>query len=76
MTTQLIDQGFSHVERDDRLLDIFPKATPEKGVELWEKWGKDTVEIVRIHSGKQSQYQFSRAHIEQALMQQQQLTLV
>lgn len=41
-------EGYERVERDDRLLDVFPKETRDKGVELWEKWGEETVEIVRL----------------------------
>lgn len=39
---------YDRVERDDRLLDIFPKETREKGVELWEQWGEHDVKIVRV----------------------------
>jgi hypothetical protein len=41
-------EGFRRVERDDRLLDVFPQETREKGVELWENWLKEKVEIVRV----------------------------
>lgn len=40
--------GFGRVERDDRLLDVFQKETRDKGVELWEKWDGEMVEIVRL----------------------------
>ncbi len=59
---QLIQDGFDRVERDDRLLDIFPTETREKGVELWEKWlrlarlssrsargAKQEIKILRLH---------------------------
>lgn len=46
---QFIAEGFERVERDDRLLDVFPDETREKGVELWDKWAEDTVEIIRLH---------------------------
>lgn len=42
------ERRFNRVERDDRLLDVFPKETRDQGVELWEKWGEETVEIVRL----------------------------
>ncbi len=45
---ELEERGYGRVERDDRLLDVFPKETRDKGVELWEKWGEETVEIVRL----------------------------
>lgn len=64
----LISRGFNRVERDDRLLDVFPRETAEKGVELWEKWGPDGVELIRIHCGLQSRREFSRAEIEKALV--------
>ena len=61
-------KGFSRIERDDRLLDVFPKETIEKGVELYEKWTDTEVEIIRIHDGKNiAKYVFSREHIENAL---------
>lgn len=67
--------GFNHVERDDRLLDVFSKETPEKGVELWEKWDTETITIVRIHNHRQSKHVFDRSRVEQALLAQQSLTL-
>lgn len=65
--------GFTRVERDDRLLDVFTNQTPEKGVQLWEKWNKDTVEIIRIHNKKESHRVFSRKDIEDALQKNTQL---
>jgi len=39
---------YDRVERDDRLLDVFPTQNREKGVELWEQWGEDEVKILRV----------------------------
>ncbi len=74
---KLLAEGYNRVERDDRLLDIFPKETPGKGVELWEKWpaphssksevGDDTIKIIRLWNGKQTEYTFPRQEIELAL---------
>lgn len=69
VTKELAAHGFSRIERDDRLLDVFSKETPEKGVELWEKWSGDTIEIIRIHGGKQVRYGFSRQEVEQTLLE-------
>lgn len=75
----LIQQGFERVERDDRLLDIFPAETSEKGIELWDRWNTDTVDIVRTHLQKQDKavqsYTFPRTQIEEALMSNSELLL-
>lgn len=67
----LIADGFERVERDDRLLDVFPKEIREKGIELWDKWGAESVEIVRLHVPKgrkgMSRYMFKRKIIEDLL---------
>ncbi|MEX1112822.1 MAG: hypothetical protein WEC84_05155 [Candidatus Andersenbacteria bacterium] len=47
-TQQLIQEGFTRVERDDRLLDVYTKENREKGVELWQAWDEEIVRIVRI----------------------------
>lgn len=66
---ELIAEGFERVERDDRLLDVFPNEISEKGIELWDKWGADTVEIIRIHIPKEiTRHTFSRKDIEKALV--------
>ena len=68
----LIAQGFERVERDDRLLDVFPKEIREKGIELWDKWGADTVEIVRVHTQgkkKTTKHAVPREAIEKALLE-------
>lgn len=33
----LTNTNWERVERDDRLFDIFPAETKDKGIELWEK---------------------------------------
>ncbi|MCE9643275.1 MAG: hypothetical protein K8Q97_03045 [Candidatus Andersenbacteria bacterium] len=61
-------EGFSRIERDDRLLDVFPKESIEKGIELWEKWTDTEVEIIRIHDTQNiTKYVFLRERIENAL---------
>lgn len=45
----LMNNRFDRVERDDRLLDIFPNENREKGIELWERWDDDSVTIARLH---------------------------
>lgn len=63
--------GFERVERDDRLLDVFPHEDREKGIELWDKWNDDTVEIIRFHAvlGRKgvTYHTISRNILEQAL---------
>lgn len=41
-------RGFTRIERDDRLLDVFPTEDREKGIELWEKWTSSDVMILRV----------------------------
>lgn len=68
----LFKAGFTRVERDDRLLDIFPIEDREKGIELWEHWGKRFVRLVRVKlpfdSEKISLYQIKRGDLEALLM--------
>lgn len=72
-------EGFERVERDDRLLDVFPAEDREKGIELWDKWNADTVDIIRFHAvmGRKgvSRYSFPRKQIEQALIENTKLEL-
>ncbi|MBI1833279.1 MAG: hypothetical protein HYR90_00455 [Candidatus Andersenbacteria bacterium] len=72
---KLISDGFSLVERDDRLLDVFPRESAEKGVELWEKWTPTEIKIVRIHNEKQSHRTFLRHTVETALSENRKLDL-
>ncbi|HLC49270.1 MAG TPA: hypothetical protein VJI96_02715 [Candidatus Andersenbacteria bacterium] len=76
---QLVSEGFERVERDDRLLDVFPKEVREKGIELWDKWGADTIEIVRLHvpRGRKglTRYAVPRVVIETALLSNKKLDL-
>lgn len=80
MYNQLIADGFERIERDDRMLDIFPNETREKGIELWDKWTKAEVEIIRIHLPKGekgiSRYKFQRQVIEHALVQNKKMQLL
>lgn len=65
----LWEQGFERVEKDDRLLDVFVKETAEKGIELWDKWGEEKIEFVRLHEKKNPQrFVLRRADVEEALM--------
>lgn len=71
--TKLAQSGFTRVERDDRLIDVFPAERSEKGIELWEKWDATTVSLVRLHLPFRQKfikhYQIPRAKIEEALYQ-------
>lgn len=76
---ELVADGFERVERDDRLLDVFPNEIREKGIELWDKWGVDTVEIVRLRTQgkkKATRHVVSREVIKRALDLYQVLELV
>ena len=44
----LSECGYERVERDDRLLDVFPRENREKGVELWTLWQPTSVRILRV----------------------------
>jgi hypothetical protein len=70
---QLYFAGYTRVERDDRLLDVFPKEDREKGVELWEKWGKKDVELLRVRlpfdAEKLKLYTIPRPKLEKLLQQ-------
>ena len=69
--SKFIVKGFERIERDDRMLDIFPNETREKGIELWNKWNEETVEIIRLHlpSGEKgiTRHVFSCKEVETAL---------
>lgn len=45
---KLQEKRFTRIERDDRILDIFPKETREKGVEMWERNVGNDVQIMRV----------------------------
>lgn len=65
--------GFTRVERDDRLLDIFPVEDREKGIELWEHWGKRHIQILRVKlpfdPAKLILYQIKRTQLESLLIE-------
>lgn len=44
----LYHAGYQRVERDDRLLDVFPAEDREKGIELWERWSPEEVRVLRV----------------------------
>lgn len=64
--------GFHLVPRDDRLFDIFPELTRHRGIEVWEKWTDDTIELVAIKfqdpKAKPKKMKFARKEIENALL--------
>jgi hypothetical protein len=68
---QLWEAGYGRIERDDRLLDVFPTEDREKGVELWEKWNAETVKILRVRlpytEKKLELYLFEKLVLEQLL---------
>lgn len=67
----LYRSGYTRIERDDRLLDIFPLEDREKGVELWEKWATDGVYLLRVTipyaTKKLRLYGFKRSRLETML---------
>lgn len=67
----LAEKGYTRVERDDRLLDVFPKEITEKGIQLWERWDKENISLVRLHLPFRPKfvrfYKLPRAKIEKAL---------
>lgn len=71
-TQQLLQQGYSRVELDDRLLDILSGNTLAKGVELWEKWEAKTIHFIRLHlpfhPKKAEKFSHSRKKIENLLL--------
>lgn len=75
----LLAEGFERIERDDRMLDVFYEETREKGIELWDKWDKNEVEIIRLHIPKGekgiTRHTFQRLSIEQALIENKKLRL-
>ncbi len=78
--SSLEERGFGRVERDDRLLDVFPKETRDRGVELWEKWGEETVEIVRLRVLPDQpkltrSFRIPRKRLEEALLASEALSL-
>jgi len=48
LLTKLIANGWQRIERDDRLLDIFPAEDREKGIELWETHRDDETLLLRV----------------------------
>jgi hypothetical protein len=75
MLNLLMSKGFTRVERDDRLLDIFPQEISEKGIEMWERWDKEDIYLLRLHLPFRAKftklYKLPRAKIEKALKENQ-----
>jgi hypothetical protein len=71
LSDRLLKNGFTRVERDDRLLDVFPKETREKGVELWQRWKEETIDLVYVrlpyNEKKVARYAIPQAAVEEAL---------
>jgi len=78
-TQTLYQEGFSRVERDDRLLDVLPGQTREKGIELWEKWNTENIEIIQLRlpfkPQKATSYTLPRNQIERLLKTNQTVSL-
>ena len=71
ITQSLQKAGYQRIEKDDRLLDIFPADTRRYGIELWDKWTNSTVHIFRLHLPfnirKTQLFSIPRQEIEQSL---------
>lgn len=69
---QLINDGFQLVPKDDRLFDIFPEFTRHRGIELWEKWADDTIQLIALKfqdpRAKPRRLTFPRKEIEKKLL--------
>ena len=69
---QLREAEYRRIERDDRLLDVFPVETREKGVELWERWIEHEVRLLRVRlpydAARLKLYALARAQLEKLLM--------
>lgn len=76
---ELEGQGFNPVPRDDRLFDVFPQLTRDRGFELWEKWSDDEIELVAVKfqdpKVKPKHLKFPRQEIEARLLENSQITL-
>lgn len=70
--------GYRRVERDDRLFDVFPSETRERGVELWELWGPHEISLVKVELPYKKDpiaYTISRPDHEKALLEGEQRDL-
>ena len=68
----LREAEYRRIERDDRLLDVFPLEAREKGVELWEYWSEHEVHLLRVRlpydAKKLKLYALARAQFEKLLL--------
>jgi hypothetical protein len=73
LISKLAQNGFTRIERDDRLLDVFPTEITDKGIELWERWEATHISLVRLHLPFRPKfvkyYRIPRSTIETALYQ-------
>lgn len=44
----LEEHNFERAERDDRIFDVFTKEIRDKGVELWDRYTKGKLTIIRL----------------------------
>lgn len=69
---QLISHDFQRIERDDRLLDILPGETREKGIELWEREEPNRLLLIRLRlpytARKTTAYAIPRSLLEKSLL--------
>lgn len=72
LVSLLFEKDFTRIERDDRLLDIMPEEDREKGVELWERYTDDKIQLVRVrlpYSVKKLKfYEISKQEFDMALL--------
>jgi hypothetical protein len=71
LTQKLLANGFTRVERDDRIIDIFPDQIRLKGVELWERWSPQKVTFIKLsipyHTQKTEAFSAPKEIIESLL---------
>ena len=73
------EAGFERIERDDRLLDVLPYQTREKGVELWELVkNKDTYLLylrLPYDAKRQRLYAMPSSELNEQLLQYEEMVL-
>lgn len=66
---------FQRVEKDDRLLDVFKGEDREKGIELWERWDKDNIYLIRLHVADIALHVIPHPKLTRALLKNRRLKL-